>query len=214
MFPLRDPDATGLADDAGRRTRKKLETRAALNEAALALFAVQGYEHTTVEDLCREADVSLRTFFRYFESKDDVLFAREMDIDPFLRTLEHFDPSVPPIEAIGRAYLAQPRLSGDDAAQTVLFHRAMRDSATLQGRYVVGIEYFRDQVAQALARRARRRSPSEADRLAATLGQSTLDHAFHRWLGRDGRGDLHSIVKHSFAALGDLLATPAPSVTA
>ena len=213
MFPLRDPGATNLAADAGRRLRNKLETRAALNEAALTLFASQGYEHTTVEDLCREADVSLRTFFRYFESKDDVLFAREMDIEPFLRTLEQVDRSVAPIEAIGRAYLEQPRLGGDDAAQTVLFHRAMRDSAALQGRYVVGIEYFRDQVAQALARRAGRRSPSETDRLAATLGQSTLDHAFHRWLGRDGRGELHTIVKQSFAALAELVG-PASPVTA
>ena len=75
MFPLRDPDAAESTAGSGRRHQKKLETRAALNEAAVKLFASQGYEGTTVDDLCREANVSLRTFFRYFESKDDVLFA-------------------------------------------------------------------------------------------------------------------------------------------
>ena len=110
MFPLRDPDATELTASRGRRQEKKLETRAALNDAAVTLFASQGYEQTTVDDLCREANVSLRTFFRYFESKDDVLFAREMDIEPFLAALRATEPDLPPLDAFRDAYLAQPRL--------------------------------------------------------------------------------------------------------
>ncbi len=144
MFPLRDPDASvDAVGERGRRVQKRLDTRTALNEAAITLFASQGYEHTTVDDLCREADVSLRTFFRYFESKDDVLFAREMDIAPFLDAIRSVGPDVAPLDAFRRAYLAQPRLDAADAAQAVLFHRAMGSSATLQGRYVVGMEYFR-----------------------------------------------------------------------
>jgi AcrR family transcriptional regulator len=196
VFPLRDPDAP--ADDHGRRQQKKLATRAALNEAATRLFATQGYEHTSVDDLCREADVSLRTFFRYFDGKEDVLFARDMDIEPFLATLRGMPPDQPPLRAFGDAYLAQPRLSPADVAQAVRFHQAMRDSAVLQGRYVMGIEHFRAEVARALAARAGRSAPSDVDHLAAALGQSTLDHAYKQWLARDGRGDLRTIVKRAF----------------
>ncbi len=111
MFPLRDlDDNVGDVAQRGRREQKRLDTRAALNEAAVALFASQGYEHTTVDDLCREANVSLRTFFRYFEGKDDVLFAREMDIAPFLDAIRAVSPDVPALEAFRRAYLVQPRL--------------------------------------------------------------------------------------------------------
>jgi AcrR family transcriptional regulator len=204
MFPLREPDAD-LTADSGRRARRKAETRAALNDAALRLFATRGYEQTSVDDLCRAADVSLRTFFRYFDSKDDVLFARDMDATPFLTSLRAAPDHLAPLAAIGHAYLEQPRLSARDVQQAQLFHRAMSDSAVLQGRYVAGIERFRDEVAGVLARRAGRRVPNDVDHLAATLGQSTLDHAYRRWLARDGRGDLRTIVRQAFDALETLV---------
>jgi AcrR family transcriptional regulator len=210
MFPLRDPDA-GLSEGGGRREQKKLATRTALNEAATRLFAVQGYEQTSVDDLCREADVSLRTFFRYFEGKEDVLFARDMDIEPFLATLRAIPGDVPALRAFGDAYLTQPRLSSQDVEQAVQFHRAMRDSAVLQGRYVMGIEQFRDEVARALAARAGRSTPDDTDHLAATLGQSTLDHAYKCWLARGGRGDLRTIVRQAFTDAEFLAANPDPA---
>jgi AcrR family transcriptional regulator len=58
---------------AGRRDRKKAETREALRWAALQLALEHGYEQLTVEAITEAADVSLRTFFNYFSSKDDAL---------------------------------------------------------------------------------------------------------------------------------------------
>jgi len=63
------------APEMGRRERKKTETRTALREAALELFADKGFAETRIVDITEAADVSERTFFRYFQSKEDVAVA-------------------------------------------------------------------------------------------------------------------------------------------
>ena len=57
----------------GLRERKKEKTRLALLDAALDLFLEQGYDSTTIDQVAASADVSPRTFFRYFTSKDHLV---------------------------------------------------------------------------------------------------------------------------------------------
>ncbi|WP_406319292.1 TetR/AcrR family transcriptional regulator [Streptosporangium sp. NBC_01639] len=58
-----------------RRERKKRQTRELLVTTAFRLFDEQGYEQTTLAQITSAADVATKTFFNYFRSKDDVLFA-------------------------------------------------------------------------------------------------------------------------------------------
>ncbi|HEX7136023.1 MAG TPA: TetR/AcrR family transcriptional regulator [Iamia sp.] len=63
-----------MAIETGRRERKKLETRERILASGVALFAAQGYDSTTMEQIGERADVSRATVFNYFARKEDIVF--------------------------------------------------------------------------------------------------------------------------------------------
>ena len=121
-----DTDTTKL----GLRERKKQQTRDRIARVALELFAQRGYDETTLADIAEAADVSPRTIFAYYESKEDILFCEEgVFIDRLRRMLEQRRPGTTTIDAIRELFASieppdeQARLrkeivSGTPALQT------------------------------------------------------------------------------------------------
>jgi len=63
-----------MGERMGALERRKIRTRRALVESALRLFAEQGYERTTLAQICERAEIGERTFFNYFDGKDELVF--------------------------------------------------------------------------------------------------------------------------------------------
>ncbi len=86
----------------GLRERKKAITKAAIQQCALQLFRERGYGATTVEQIAEAAEVSRRTFFRYFPTKEDVVLHDEYDLQ-IVQAVEAQPPALGPIAALRNA---------------------------------------------------------------------------------------------------------------
>src|SRR5438445_11372651 len=93
----------------GLRESKKLRTRQALIAAAMQLHREKGFDGVTVAEIARLADVSTRTFFGYFETKEDVFLGRGDDrLERLVQAIKKRDRRQPILAAI-RPVLLQDR---------------------------------------------------------------------------------------------------------
>jgi AcrR family transcriptional regulator len=96
-----------MGTECGLRQRKKERTRRALTEAAIELFDRKGYDETTIAEIAAAADVSTRTFFSYFPTKEDILFAdTEARVDTALAVIDARRPADRPADVLMRAVQA------------------------------------------------------------------------------------------------------------
>ncbi|MET9951654.1 TetR family transcriptional regulator [Streptomyces sp. NPDC006339] len=104
----------------GLRERKKQRTRDALIRVSLELFTTQGYERTTVDEIADAVDVSQRTFFRYFATKEDVAFAvQQMVEERFIAALGERPAEEGPFDALRNAVLSAWDTIGEAIAEVV-----------------------------------------------------------------------------------------------
>lgn len=126
----------------GLRERKKRETRLALARAALRLFEERGYADTTIEDIAAAANVSRRTFFRYFATKDEVFIVDpEGKLAALHVALADGPPDEPTIAALRRGMRAlakayyEPELLRAEARVTELEPRVAAAGLAYQVRW-------------------------------------------------------------------------------
>jgi AcrR family transcriptional regulator len=121
--------------ESGLRERKKERTRQDLMRSALRLFAARGFDQVTVEEIAADCEVSPRTVFRYFSSKEDVLFAQgDRSLARLIETLQGEPPDVPPLEALRRAMHTLSEDYLEDKEAVVLRHQIMSATPALRTR--------------------------------------------------------------------------------
>lgn len=99
------------------RGRRPVTTRAAVADAALELFRTRGFEEVTVEDIAAAAGISRRTFFRYFESKQEVVLGEfDDELARLAGALRAAPPDLPLMDVLRDAVVATNRFSVDELA--------------------------------------------------------------------------------------------------
>jgi AcrR family transcriptional regulator len=173
--------------EAGLRGRKKEKTRDALATTALRLFAARGFDHVTVEEIAAECDISARTFFRYFATKEEVLFAdADQRLVGVVAAMRREPPSAPPIralEAAVRTIVPEYERARNDI---VLRHRIAKTTPSLQMTLSDRIHTWQASLADELRADGRGAALSDLDlRLTVAVALSALQVAMEVWLGSD-----------------------------
>jgi AcrR family transcriptional regulator len=137
------------------QTVRSERTREALRRAAMVRFLAQGVEGTSAEQIAADAGVSLRTFYRHFTSKHDLLFADyDSGLHWFRRALAARPDDEPIVESVRAAVFAFPY-----DVQAVTQIAALRAEALDPGRIVRHIRQVESDFAAAVAERLAARGP-------------------------------------------------------
>jgi AcrR family transcriptional regulator len=193
----------------GRRDRKKQQTRAALVAAALRLVDERGLERVTVEEISEAADVSPRTFFNYFATKDDAIIGDPLVDEWEMRAqLESIPAEVPIVEALLRAF--PPAIAAIQADQEIWFTRIRvidNNPMLLPALLARGAANERKFIA-AIADRVGAGPDSAYPQVAAAVIGAAFRTALMRWAACDGARPLFELVQEAFGMVAAGLAEP------
>jgi AcrR family transcriptional regulator len=154
----------------GLRERKKLRTHRTISETAIALFLERGYDRVPVAEIAAAAEVSKRTLFAYFTSKDDLVLHRFADHeDETARVVRHRSPGQAPLDALHRhlrsALKRRDPISGlCDDPDVVAFYRLVVETPALTAALTRYLGRSEDALAAAL----REATPLEVPRAEQT----------------------------------------------
>ena len=160
----------------GLRERKKQQTRETIARVALRLFAERGYDETTLADIAEAADVSPRTIFAYYESKEDILFCDGPSLEEVSQALDQRPPGTTTVDAI-RAYLGS--LPPPDE-ESMLRKKVIMTTPSVQVRHRARHAALEPLLARSIARDL----GAEPDDLRARLAAASVLAAFETALER------------------------------
>jgi len=175
----------------GLRERKKAQTRSDLADAAKAMFDKRGFDNVTVAEIANAANVSVKTLFKYFDTKEDLLFSDENEVrDQILNSVRERGPGESALDAI-RGYF-QMVLDSPEHRSVVEeiegLRRSFEGNSALQGRLTLMWERYEIALAQLLREETGTLDDDPTPRLVA----AQLVSLFRLFTSEELRKYLHS----------------------
>lgn len=195
----------------GLRERKKEATREALAAAALRLAVERGPEHVTVDDIAAEADVSVRTFFNYFSSKEQAIVApRPGRVEEVVADLLARPATEQPLEAVHAALHASAQRYAQRAEEWSLREQLLRDHPALMRWHLDAFSQLEGRLVEAVGTRlgidpATHPYPS----LVVSVALTALRQAVTWWRTPACTADLPAVLDDAFATVAAGMAPPA-----
>jgi AcrR family transcriptional regulator len=186
------------------QARKQQLVRTAIWDAATDLFAEQGYDETTIEDIAQKAGVSRRSFFRYFASKSDLMAHGVFDYGTYLTEAIKACPAEYPLSEVFRGTVFE-------VAQKCAALPRTRKIMQIAAKYPAAREAhqsraaeLQERVEKAIALRSGVAGADSAHGMVAGLILSVLAVIFRAWFEQD-RQDISATADQVLATLGRLV---------
>ena len=184
------------------------DARGRLEKAAMDLFVERGYANTTVGDIAERADLTERTFFRYFTDKREVLFSGSKAIEDILVDVISSAPKdAPAFELVANAFeVAGAELQGRrDFSYVRARYAIVSEHAEVQERELIKLASLAAAITQALL--ARGVSQPDAS-LVAEAGIAVFKVGFDRWVNAKKPGELATHIRAAVDVLKAVMAAP------
>ena len=187
---------------SGLAVRKKERTRRQLAEAAAELFSERGYAATTIDDIAAAVDVSPRTFFRYFPTKEDLVVAiGATGLDHFLEALRYRPPEES-LQVALRAAIGESLATGwEDTTKVRSFLTLLRETPALRARWLEEAYGKRDLMAEVIAARTDTDPADLRNLLIAGAITLTINTALQVWADQEDEPDATPFVYRGLAEL-------------
>jgi AcrR family transcriptional regulator len=202
------------APNEGLRERHRKRTAADLEEAALRLFSEKGFDAVTIDDIAAAADVSRRTFFRYYASKEDVILSdHPKRLDELEAALDRRPADEPALTALRHAILSLAGSFEEQRDHMLRRFRLVTATPALEARSLCLQRNWETAVTVMLAQRMGV-EPTKDLRpgVVAATTMAAMRMATNNWLSGGGEGDLPAIVADALDLLdGGLQAAASPA---
>ena len=208
---------TTVVGEPGLRERKRLATRRAIQVAVLELVADRGLDGVTVDEASRIADVSPRTFFNYFASKEEALLGDPpvLPDEERIEAFVHGGPSGSLLEGLAEVIVGSGEKSMEDIEMLQLRHGLLRQYPELFAMRMATMRKFEDGMAAIVARRLLEDQPELAAdpqalqqkaKLVTLVAFAAMRHAWSCWGMGEPPSTLTGRLRESFAELKVLFA--------
>ncbi|MCG3774814.1 MAG: putative mycofactocin biosynthesis transcriptional regulator MftR [Nitrospira sp.] len=185
--------------------RPPVTSHAAIEAVSFELFATQGFDETTLDDIASRLGVGRRTLFRYFQSKNDIPWGQfDSSLQGLNRTLNASPEEVPLFEAINRAVVDFNRLDDIDIPQHRQRMHLILHTPTLQAHSALRYKQWRAVIAEYVAARRGVAANSLIPRLAGHVALASALTAYEQWLESDAQ-TLEQLLVESASALRSIL---------